>query len=120
MKYCVYCGHQIDDEARFCPSCGKPLNQPSSAPAEKKEEDGAAIASMVLGICSISLNFFSLFFLFFLPFLCFVAAIVGLCLSGRRKIYKGGPFGLTGFITSLVGLFVSLIAIIIVIAALSA
>lgn len=120
MKYCVYCGRQIDDEARFCPSCGKPLNQPSSAPSDKKEEGGAAIASMVLGICSVSLNFFSLFFLFFLPFLCFVAAIVGLCLSGRRKIYKGGPFGLTGFITSLVGLFVSLIAIIIVIAALSA
>ncbi len=120
MKYCVYCGHQVEDEAKFCPACGQPLNQPVETPSDKKEEGGVAIASMVLGICSISLNFFSLFLFFFLPFLCFVAAIVGLCLSGRKKVYKGGPFGLTGFITSLVGLFVSLIAIIIVIAALSA
>lgn len=88
MKYCVYCGHQVEDEAKFCPGCGKPLNQPAATPSDKKEEGGAAI--------------------------------VGLCLSGRKKVYKGGPFGLTGFITSLVGLFVSLIAIIIVIAALTA
>ena len=23
MKYCVNCGHQVDDDAVFCPNCGK-------------------------------------------------------------------------------------------------
>ena len=26
MKYCTYCGQQINDEASFCPSCGAQQN----------------------------------------------------------------------------------------------
>lgn len=114
MKYCVRCGHQLDDGALYCLECGQKAGQIDKA----EGESGVAIASMVLGISSVSLLFFSLFFLFFLPFLCLAAAIVGLALSGRKRIYRGGPFGLTGFVTSLVGLVASLVAVIIVIVAL--
>jgi hypothetical protein len=29
MKYCQYCGTQLDDDSRFCTQCGKNLSQPS-------------------------------------------------------------------------------------------
>lgn len=30
MAYCTGCGHKMADDARFCPSCGKPVGAPAS------------------------------------------------------------------------------------------
>ncbi len=30
MKYCIYCGNQLSDEARFCSKCGKSVSSTSS------------------------------------------------------------------------------------------
>jgi hypothetical protein len=32
MPYCRKCGAQLDEQARFCPKCGTPVNQPASQP----------------------------------------------------------------------------------------
>ena len=42
--FCSRCGHQVDDAARFCPSCGldlaavTPVNTPSAAPSGERTE----------------------------------------------------------------------------------
>ena len=34
MKFCVYCGTQLEDTAKFCPGCGKAVTSPApTAPA---------------------------------------------------------------------------------------
>lgn len=38
MKYCQYCGTQLDDSAKFCPNCG--AAQPEKMPAPQKQDDG--------------------------------------------------------------------------------
>lgn len=34
MKYCVKCGGQIKDEARFCNSCGSPVREAAGLPSD--------------------------------------------------------------------------------------
>lgn len=36
MKNCIYCSAQIDDDAAYCPKCGKGVGQ---APAPKNQKD---------------------------------------------------------------------------------
>src|SRR2546430_17083934 len=33
MAFCVNCGSQMNDEARFCPNCGQPAGSAASGPA---------------------------------------------------------------------------------------
>ncbi len=46
MKYCEYCGNQIEDDALICMQCGMPLE-------EKKNinEDSGSIGWGILGFC---------------------------------------------------------------------
>lgn len=43
-RYCADCGTGVDDDARFCPVCGKPIDQPDAPepPAEVVAETPAA------------------------------------------------------------------------------
>lgn len=46
MKKCPLCGHEMEDEARFCSACGEKMPEPSPAQAPVKEappssKDGA-------------------------------------------------------------------------------
>ena len=79
MKYCIYCGTQLDDGVQFCPNCGAPVNeQPAQTeqtasteqnavfttteqatftaspvqPVQNQKYNGFAIAALVLGIVS--------------------------------------------------------------------
>lgn len=45
--FCIHCGGQLPDDARFCPSCGKKVSgHPSAAPAQ------AAKSLFRPGVCS--------------------------------------------------------------------
>ena len=39
--YCGQCGNQINDDARFCPSCGARLDQPGQSPESSPAQDAA-------------------------------------------------------------------------------
>ncbi len=48
MKYCIYCGGEIADDAKFCQNCGKPVYQAEEPVAEVKvKEVGKAAISKI-------------------------------------------------------------------------
>ncbi len=50
MKYCTYCGTELQDEVKFCPNCGKPLETEhgeSFAPLNEPEAPAYRPASPV-------------------------------------------------------------------------
>ena len=50
MKYCIYCGGEIVDDAKFCQNCGKPVYQAEEPVAEVKvKEVGKAAISKITG-----------------------------------------------------------------------
>lgn len=80
MKYCSNCGEQIDEKAVICVKCGVPVNNnmnvaPSynHAPVQPKQGNGAATASLVLGIIGIIAAFITL--------------IIAICIFAYHKNY---------------------------------
>lgn len=58
MKYCMYCGHQLEDEDMFCTSCGNKqevLNQTKIFEGDEDIIDSDKIVEAILesqkGIC---------------------------------------------------------------------
>lgn len=41
MKYCQQCGAQLNDSAKFCPSCGTPVEDTAATPAQNRPETPA-------------------------------------------------------------------------------
>ena len=37
MRYCIYCGSQLDDDAQFCTNCGKPVNAAQAQAQAQKQ-----------------------------------------------------------------------------------
>ncbi len=59
MKYCRYCGYELEDDAQYCISCGRPtsLNNSSvnnnvnnSGNVEERNYHWAAVLALVFGI----------------------------------------------------------------------
>lgn len=77
MKYCTYCGTQIDDNAKFCSTCGKPTsaefgnvvyhqeNPKSNTSSNAKTLGKIAYAFMIVTIVSL----FAIALYFIVPFL---------------------------------------------------
>ena len=34
QRYCAYCGHRLEPDARFCSNCGRPVHRSAGAPEE--------------------------------------------------------------------------------------
>jgi RNA polymerase subunit RPABC4/transcription elongation factor Spt4 len=43
MAFCTKCGKQMDESARFCPSCGTPVKQTSIQPDQSQEFGGSSV-----------------------------------------------------------------------------
>ena len=114
MRYCSYCGMQLNDEDRFCPHCGKEVvNQAAVQPyadtnaiytnhdsKEKKGETGlqtAAKVFMVIGTVVLAI-----------PFLIPLAWCLPMTISYFNKVNNGEEVSIGFKICCL--LFVSLLA----------
>lgn len=53
MKFCEFCGKEVDDDARFCPNCGHPFD------ASSNWATIMGIISLVLSTVSCFLSFLS-------------------------------------------------------------
>ena len=68
MKYCVYCGQELNDNATFCTKCGKEQSKKNTAGMNKKEYKGSnGLSYAIASLC-----------LFCIPILPFVFGIMGL------------------------------------------
>lgn len=82
MKYCSYCGAPIEDDAKFCPSCGARCegtdvyDSSSSKPTEKSSDN-----CKVFGILSVVFGALG-------GWLGLVFGIIGLCKDKEKKIHK--------------------------------
>ena len=136
--FCPTCGYENPNDAAYCQHCGSYMN--SSAPYNAKSpleneqasfqqphpasapmydltptpSRGVAIASMVLGIASVTLLFFTLIapVLIVIDLVPFVLSIVGLILAvrARRNTPIGAPgrgFSSAGLALSIAGLVLS-------------
>lgn len=96
--FCRYCGKENSDDAKFCNFCGKSLSGdsvPNSAPQPSPAAAptaNLAIASLILGICSIPTVFLRLW----LSLLCAITAIVlgKISLSQERPGQEYAVWGL--------------------------
>ena len=62
MRFCKYCGNQIDDDAKVCSKCGNKVEefQPTQPAKSKKNQFG--IAAFVIGILGFIPAIFSVLF----------------------------------------------------------
>ncbi|MCH5151720.1 MAG: zinc-ribbon domain-containing protein [Clostridiales bacterium] len=114
MKYCKYCGAQLDDDAVVCSSCGKKLDEQQPAQTiivqqvEKPEQkkNGCGVAGFVIGLISLVICSWLCIFLGWytlaLPCLAFVLSLVGI-IVGKKKQQSIG-LGIAGLILSAVAL----------------
>ena len=121
--YCAKCGKEMDDNAKFCPSCGagtsgetmseqpaqqQPYSEPaSSAPVQTGESSGVGIGALICGIIGLVLCW--------VPIVGLIVSIVAVVLGGKgRRTLPEGKKGmaLAGFILGIIGLVISIIVLI--------
>ena len=113
MKYCKFCGAQIDDDAVVCPTCGKALGEQATqtiivqAPVAEPEakKNGCGVAGFVLGLISLVFCWVAIFLVFYvlpLPLLAFTLSLVGIIVGKKKKQRIG--LGVAGFILSTLAL----------------
>ncbi len=100
MKYCSYCGAPIEDDAKFCPSCGARCEETdvydssSSKPAKKSSDN-----CKVFGILSVVFGALG-------GWLGLVFGIIGLCKDKEKKYTK---LYVIGICLSVVGVILSIV-----------
>ena len=113
MKYCKYCGAELDDDAIICSKCGKNLNEQTTqtiivqAPAAEPEakKNGCGVAGFVIGLISLVFCWLAIFLVYYVipvPFIAFVLSLVGI-IVGKKKQQKIG-LGIAGLILSTLAL----------------
>ncbi len=124
--FCAKCGKEMDDNVKFCPSCGADaaaptISEPSQAsfsePAysEQPESSGTGVGAMVCGIISLVLCW--------IPIVGLVLGIVAVVLGGKgRQTLPPDKRGmaLAGFIMGIIGMVIGIIMLIAMIVALVA
>ena len=114
MAFCENCGQQVSEQAAACPNCGHPIARaPAAYVGGVKRTEGTAIASLVLGIAGFVVC----------PLILHILAIV-FGNQAKRKIQanpslEGESMAKAGVILGWIGLGITAIVGIIIIAALA-
>ena len=114
--FCAKCGTQVEQGSKFCQKCGTPVDQSAQPqmvsappgnfqPAAAVKTSGMAIASLVLGICGISL----------------LAIIFGIVALNQIKksngFLTGKGMAIAGIILGSIAIVISIIVIVAVVVA---
>lgn len=103
---CPECGIEISTEAKYCPYCGRPIEGQRYHEVHYYQQEqgqppgssGLAIASMVLGILSITFTCLGVGWIF--GIIALILGMVSLCGN-----YRGYGMAVTGVITSVISIF---------------
>ena len=117
MKYCKYCGAQLDDDAVVCVKCGRALGeQPQGqtiivqAPAAEpdRKQNGCGIAGFVFGLIGMIISWVTSVLLWWLaiPFaaLGFLLSLIGIIVGKAKKQNVG--LGIAGLILSILSVII--------------
>lgn len=128
IMYCAKCGKEMDDSAKFCPSCGaetsgetvseqpaaqqpiqqQPYSEPAYASAQPSEpSSGIAVGALICGIIGLVLCW--------VPIVGLILSIVAIVLGGKgKRTLPDGKRGMAvaGFILGIIGLVISIIVLI--------
>ena len=74
MLYCSKCGAKLDEEAKFCPTCGVPVGPPEAEPERRRERRPISTLAIVL-----------------IALLVIVAVIVAIAALAFLPVYTVGP-----------------------------
>lgn len=108
MKFCTRCGRNLDDDAEFCPECGKSFGQRQVIYVDKRAEYGPQwlyLPMLISGVLIFCLTYFMQFYLSFLFFPIFF--IGGLGRRGKiESVLSGILLGaVLGYIAGIAALF---------------
>lgn len=95
--YCPKCGAQNPDNSSFCGKCGTALTQTAAVPQrplETARNSGLAVASLVLGIIGIFINFLSI--------LAIIFGAIAMSQTGRNPNLKGRGMAVAGLVLGIV------------------
>jgi len=119
MKYCKNCGESVDENAKFCQSCGMALkqevdntifkNNDSSYTAPTKAQNETT--TLVLGIVGVSLAVLNYIGIPFVHLIAIVLGIIGLSLAKKDKD-ESKTYSKPGFILSIIALVLGVLSII--------
>lgn len=109
--YCKYCGSRIEDDAKFCPSCGRFIKEEVQAEfvseygktktqSENSTVDNYALIGFILGLCTYVVGF---------------TCIPGLIFSilGKNSIKNRG-MAIAGIVLSIIPIVICIIVLLIV------
>jgi hypothetical protein len=103
--YCPKCGQQNPDNSSFCSKCGAALTQTATVPQQPlatapqqplatARNSGLAIASLVLGIIGIFINFLSI--------LAIIFGAIAISQTGRNPNLKGRGMAVAGLVLGII------------------
>ena len=69
MLYCSKCGAKLDEEAKFCPTCGVPVGPPEAEPERRRKERRpiSTLAIVLIALLVIAAGIVAIAALAFLP-----------------------------------------------------
>jgi uncharacterized membrane protein YvbJ len=113
--YCNKCGARIAEGSSFCSQCGAAVDQPAEQPQPEntqpqteqalatEQTSGFAVASLVLGIVGIIINFLSV--------LAIIFGAIGISQTSNNPALKGKGMAVAGLVLGIIVVFLWIILI---------
>lgn len=115
MKYCQYCGIEMEENAKFCPSCGEAVEQDmfaSSMGNNRVKNSSNYQLETVLGILGVIFSVLNYMGVFFVHLIGIVLGIVVISLVNKDK-KMNRQYSQIGYVTGIIGLILGVLAVII-------
>ncbi|BCR35678.1 DUF4190 domain-containing protein [Mariniplasma anaerobium] len=112
--YCKMCGREMDDDAKFCPSCGEPVEDDMFETEESSETKKSRDYNLetLLGVLAIVFSLMNYLGVFFVHLIGIALGSIVLNLVNRDKKEKK-IFSQIGYVTGIIGLLLGIVAIVI-------
>ena len=124
MAFCRNCGSEMQEDAEFCPKCGKAVNDApkenaapvTATPNIPVQKSSIDVNGLVLGIISIVLTFFNAItegFLFIVVLPLGLAGIIfsSIAISRNKKAGQTIRMAIAGLVVSILGIVLSILTI---------
>jgi uncharacterized membrane protein YvbJ len=118
MKYCAYCGQEIDENIKFCPHCGAAVEKDifvSSMETPKIHKSTNYQLETILGILAIVFSVLNYIGIIFVHLVGIVLGIIVISLVSKDKKMHI-QHSQVGFVLGIIGLILGVVAVIVGIA----